>query len=1007
LQISLKYKFLIPAVALLILGMGTVSVVSHIKSKQALTKTIVDEIENVAQTTVFSMSSWITDRTLDVDNWSKQGVYQKALINSFLGVTARSFANAQLKRIKTDYGYYKEIMLADISGDIVAASDPGLPGKINVSDRVYFQKALTGSTFVTRHVLNSKLDGRQVVMISAPVKDDGEVAGVLYAVFDVKALLGKFIDSIRIGKSGYAFVFLEKGAIICNKAGVPVCGKNINDFRFGSRMVDSQEGTLNINLDGVDMTAAFRNLDKMNWTIVVCAVNDEVFLPVKVLRNINMFVTIFVTLIVCIVIVMVTLSVSRPVKEVVEGLTQMGKGHLDYRLDIRNRDEIGQIGQALNRMAHNLESSDKKIKEQNILLTRARDELEQRVENRTFALKQAEEKYRGIFENAVEGIFQSTLDGRILNANPSMAGILGYRSVDEMFAAQSPPLFPVSRKEAAKIRGILKSKGDIVAYETPVKRRDGVWAWCSLSASSIAGSHGEETHCEGFVIDITERREKESAQREYKAARAANRAKSEFLANMSHEIRTPLNTLLGFSELLAVDLSDPKQESYIEAMRVAGNSLLTLINDILDLSKIEAGKLDFRYEPVNFKVLCSEMRYIYKDKIDKKGIEFVVTISDDLPDIVLLDETRIRQILLNLVGNAVKFTDKGHITLEVKCRHTGKRKLDLVIAVEDTGPGIAPEHCTLIFDSFKQVDGQINRKHGGTGLGLAICRRLTEAMNGTISVKSRLKKGTCFTVILKEVAFGDDIQPDDLKPSKKVGKNAVRFQQHKILIVDDIVSNRIMLKELLLRFNQEVIEAEDGHQAIALAKKYRPDLIVMDIRMPKMDGNAATAILKADPETKNIPIIAFTGDVVAKTKTGTLKKGYDGYLTKPVKIHELTEELNKYFESENVGPMKVAEEITWDHFSKTDVKDLSQFLSELKDGILPLLASFKGSIVINQVKTFSMDLKQLATEHQVKPLRLYADQLIESVDLFDITRIEKKMDELPQFLERLIKILNT
>ncbi len=986
--------------------MGTVSIVSHIKSTQALTKVIVDEIDNVALATVNSMSSWINDRVLDVDNWSKQGVYQKALLSSFLGMTTRSFANDQLSRIKKDYGYYEDIVLADNSGDIVAASDPDVIGKINVSDRVYFQKALAGKPYVTEHVLKSKIDGKLVAMVSAPVMDKNNIVGVLFAVFDVKSLVGKFIDSIRIGNHGFAFVFLEKGYIVCNNTKPEFCGGNISAFKFGGQMMKEPSGSLDYNLDGVRMTASFKRLEKMKWTIVVCAVKDELFLPVKTLGRINSFVTFVVALVVGFVIVLVTLSISRPIKEVVEGLKQMGKGHLDYRLTIKNKDEIGRIGEALNRMARNLEVSDKKIKEQNELLTQARDELEQRVEQRTWALKQAENKYRGIFENAVEGIFQATLNGQIINANPSLAKILGYPSVSQMFAKDTAFFFPVSKKEGQKIKQALEKDGEVVAWETQLKRKEGNRFWCSVSASVILNEKTGTKYCEGFVVDISERREKERAQSEYKAAKAASRAKSEFLANMSHEIRTPLNTLLGFSELLAVDLNDPKQESYIEAMRVAGNSLLTLINDILDLSKIEAGKMEFRYEPVNFKTLCSEILYIFKEKMETKGIRLDILISEQFPDAVLLDETRMRQVLLNLVGNAVKFTQEGFITLKAECVNTDdSRFIDLIITVEDTGPGIDPEFQDVIFESFKQADGQINRKHGGTGLGLAICKRLIQAMNGEISVKSRPTEGSVFTVLLKNVAGAEEgaLPGSEFVPKEK--KGPARFEKNRVLIVDDIASNRIMLKELLLRFNQDVSEAMDGIQAIEMAKTQKPDLIIMDIRMPVMDGNDATKKLKADPETKMIPIIAFTGDVVAKTKTGALKKGYDGYLTKPVKIDALTRELGKHITPEDRPGNTTEKKADFDGLSREDVKEPEKLLSILQEKILPSSKFYQSSIVINQVKEFSNELNLLSKNHQVTPLTVFSEQLIHAVNLFDITRIEKKMDELPGLLEKLIQKL--
>lgn len=237
------------------------------------------------------------------------------------------------------------------------------------------------------------------------------------------------------------------------------------------------------------------------------------------------------------------------------------------------------------------------------------------------------------------------------------------------------------------------------------------------------------------------------------AAEAANSAKSEFLANMSHEIRTPMNAILGLAELLDSLISDKKQKNYLETIKSSGKNLLTIINDILDLSKIEAGKMEIHYEPVNPYPLFHEIKDIFSLSISRKGLEFVMNIAPDIPESLLLDDIRLRQILFNLVGNAVKFTERGQIKLSArKVQHqNGPGTIDLLIAVEDTGIGIDPESHDKIFEAFRQQDGQSTKKYGGTGLGLTISRRLAEMMGGTISVQSRVNEGSTFEITLRGV----------------------------------------------------------------------------------------------------------------------------------------------------------------------------------------------------------------------------------------------------------------
>ncbi len=1008
LKISLKYKFLIPTVMIVIAGMGIISVVSHFKAKNALTMTIANEIDNVALTTVNSISSWINDRKLDINNWSNQGLYKKALLTSFLGLTARDFANEQLKRIKQDYGYYQSIGLADVAGDIIAASEEDVIGTVNISDRTYFQKALEGKTYISEHVLTSRVNGTLIFMISSPIKDKNRVLGVLFSVFEVNTFARVFIDPIRIGQNGYAYIFMDNGLITAPPDRSYLFGHNINEFDFGKKMLNTKEGLIEYELNSQPMLASFKKFGKTNWTLVVCAAKEEIFAPVKNLGHINFLATLASVLVVTFVIFLIAESLSKPIRKVVSGLQKMGEGHLDFRLDINNEDEVGEIGQALNKMAKNMQHSNLKIETQTLLLENARRDLEQRVEKRTSELKKAEEKYRSIFENAVEGIFQIALDGRIINANPALVKILGYDSVEEMISNKIHTLIHIPQKKRDQLIQILNRNDDIIGHETQLYGKDKKHFWCSISARKIYDEQGNEKYYEGFLVDISQRREIEEAQREKKVAEKANLAKSEFLANMSHEIRTPLNAILGFSELLSRDFNNPKHSSYTEAIKIAGKSLLTLINDILDLSKIEAGMMDILYEPVNLATLFQEIEQIFREKTTEKNLGFILTLDERLPSNLDLDESRIRQILLNLVGNAVKFTEKGYIKLTATQMVTSNPdKIDLTIKVEDTGPGIAKEDIILIFDSFTQVSGHLKKNHGGTGLGLAISKRLTHAMNGQISAASTLDLGSSFEVCLKDVKISGEDDPRKIIKPRAFDLSHYSFKKCKILVVDDIEFNRYLLKELLVKTNQDVLEAKNGKEAISKARQEAPDIIIMDIRMPVMDGNEATVRLKADPKTNKIPILALTGDVISTARIKILEKGYDGYLIKPVKINELLIELSKYIpytlletkENKRIDFMEV--------FEKEKIRKSEVMIHSLKTKFLPHSKSFENSMVITQVKEFGEKLLELAKEHNAQPLIILAKDLIGNADVFDIVRIKKNMKELPLLIDKIIQGLQS
>jgi len=1001
LKISLKYKFLIPTLIIVIAGMVTISAISHFKAKAALSKMIVNEIENIALTTANSMDLWINNRKIDLDNWSKQGVYKTALMSSFLGLTARDFANEQLKKIKQDYKYYYSIALSDAAGNVIAASDKSIINNLNVSGRDYFKKALEGRTYVSEHLIKSLVTNKNVFIISSPIKDNNRILGVLFALFEVNTFAGKFIHKIRIGKNGYAYIFMDNGLISTQPEKTDLFGHNINEFDFGRKMLATSEaGFTEYELKGQSFLASHKKIKSIDCTLVVCAVKNEIFAPVKDLWRINFFVTITIVIGVTLVLFLITGSVSRPLKEIVSGLQKMGEGHLDFRLSGYGNDEVGEIDQALNKMAENLEQSNLKIKQQTALLENARDDLELRVQERTLELKKTEKKYRNIFENAVEGIFQIGLDGSIINANPSLARILGYGSEKELLSNKVQLLLPIPQKEMEELVQLMEKEEEIIGYETRLYGKDKNQFWCSISARKIRNRLGDINYYEGFIVDISERKEMEDATIKRKTAEASNLAKSEFLANMSHEIRTPLNAILGFSDLLSRDAADPKQKSYTDAINIAGKSLLTLINDILDLSKIEAGMMDIFYEPVSLSILFQEIEHVFREKITGKKLKFILDLDNSLPLYLSLDESRVRQILLNLVGNAVKFTEKGHIKLMATMKPASKADtIDLNLVVEDSGPGIASDNIDRIFDCFTQVDPHLKKDYGGTGLGLSICKRLTQAMNGEIFVTSTPGLGSSFKVCLKDVKVSLESDLEGKQKPNSTSYDSFIFEKGKVLVVDDVEFNRYLMKELLLKLNQDVLEAKDGKEAVSMVKEHAPDLIIMDIRMPGMDGNEATVKLKADPETKNIPIIALTGDILSTTREEIMGKGYDGYLTKPAKIDELLTELSKYLAHTILESKEKKPASFLNVFVKKNILNPELLMHGLDRDILPQCKLFENSIMMTQLQQFAEQLLDLALEHKALPLIQFGKDLINNIAVFDIVRINENIAELPGLIK--------
>lgn len=397
-------------------------------------------------------------------------------------------------------------------------------------------------------------------------------------------------------------------------------------------------------------------------------------------------------------------------------------------------------------------------------------------------------------------------------------------------------------------------------------------------------------HLEKLVSDRT--RQLEEATQE---AKAANIAKSNFLANMSHEIRTPMNALLGLSQLaLQTDLN-PKQQNYLEKINSSATSLLGIINDILDFSKIEAGMLDIENVPFDLGDTIKQVMDVFHQSASDKGLEFNVNISTDTPSHFLGDPLRFRQILTNLVGNAIKFTGKGSISVSAQSLVSNDERSKLQITVSDTGIGMTPEQSKTVFEAFNQADTSTTREFGGTGLGLSISKHLVELMGGEIWVKSELNKGSdvVFTLFVTE-----DLESHGLKEMSPI-MEIPDFRDIQILLVEDNLINQEVAQGLLELTNCSIIIANNGQEAVeAVASNSKIDLVLMDIHMPVMNGFDATKKIRENENVqKRLPIIAMTGAAMTGDRVHAFESGMDALIAKPFSLQQLYSELTKWIKN--------------------------------------------------------------------------------------------------------------
>jgi PAS domain S-box-containing protein len=493
------------------------------------------------------------------------------------------------------------------------------------------------------------------------------------------------------------------------------------------------------------------------------------------------------------------------------------------------------------------------------------------------ALRKSEERYRGLFNGVPVGLYRATVGGEILEANPALLQMLGCADLETLRGISAAGLY-VDREAREKWIALLEKEDVVSGHESQLRRFDGSVIWVLASARIVRDATGRAVYLEGAVEDITERRQVQEALVKAREADRANQAKSEFLSRMSHELRTPLNAILGFGQLLEMDSLSAKQHEHVEDILKGGRHLLDLINEVLEIARIEAGRLTISPEPISVQEVVQESLTLIAPISTREGVR-VEDGTAGIPDrFVWADRQRLKQVLLNLLSNAVKYNRKGGL---VAIAYEVIPEGWVRIKVSDTGPGIAPERLERLFIPFERL-GAEQTAIEGTGLGLALSKRLVEVMGGTLGVNSIVDRGSTFWVELA-LAEGPVVEEGAVLP----GSSELPASQSAgtVLYIEDNLSNLKLIQGLLsLRSEIKLIPAMQGGLGLDLARQHRPNVIFLDLHLPDMPGEELLRRLRAMAETREIPVVVISADATAGRIDRLLALGARAYLTKPLEV---------------------------------------------------------------------------------------------------------------------------
>jgi|GEM_PF-2534960 len=645
-------------------------------------------------------------------------------------------------------------------------------------------------------------------------------------------------------------------------------------------------------------------------------------------------------------------TLTRRVTQLVLVSNSLSEGKLDIRAGLSGSDEIAQIAAAFDRMA-------------------------EKIQENTRDLEESEERYNLAVSGTNDGIWDWNIQTNAVYYSPVWFKILGYSGPDNLpsvIFTVTQMIHPEDRDSVEQaVRDHLMGMTEVYQHTHWIQHKDGHYIWIASKGKCLLDEAGKPYRMVGTITDITEKKQaQEELKKAKESAEIANQAKSNFLARMSHELRTPLTAILGFTDLVARDNSLSKtNKKYLETISRSGQHLLSLINDILKMSQIEAGQITINKNSFDLYSLLYLIRDMFTLKIASKGIELRLEIDPQVPQYIDADQGKIRQILLNLINNAVKFTLEGYILILVRATKEASNWV-LEMEVKDTGIGIPTSDFDLIFEPFKQTKQGYNQE--GTGLGLSISRQFARLMGGDITVESLLGQGSTFSCFVPIVA-SNKISTSPI--NQKVLGLQPGQASYRILVVEDVLENSQLIVKLMESIGLKVASAQNGLEAIKIWQSWQPHLIWMDIQMPKMDGFEATRQIRLSPEGEKTIIIALSAHAFIEDEAAILKAGFNDFVSKPFARETLFSRMEYYlglkyiYSSESIAEPYLKKS-SFNHLNAKDLECMGKdWLQQMNEAAI-LLDEVKLHKLISEIpernQKISDNLKNLLNEFQFEEI---------------------------------------